>query len=123
MSQEPNGEPICNVTLNNEEYYDPNPLKNAGNAIGGMFSLPFILSSLIFSIIFIICFGIFWAIQYNKNGWDVITIILLTIVICCMVMCVTNIVQFFKAKRAISNSITSGQRPCFSQKQNKLIIN
>ena len=108
------GIPVCNTTINKDEYYD----KNFGSSIGSVISIPFLCSSLCITLMFTIVFGLYFKTKYSQEHFSFATIILLILFLCCLSSCLNNTKNIYVAKKTASNNLT---RPCYSTKQNNII--
>ena len=113
----------CNMSINEDEYYDATG-KDAVAALGGIVSIPFILSSLITSACFMSVFMAISVSIYNTSEQKMTGGMIFAVICCllCLSVFISNIVNYIKAKNNI-NSIKSNPtaRPCYSDKQQKLI--
>lgn len=112
----------CNANVNGEEYYVST--EDALNTVGGIFSLPFIISSLLCSACFMSVFIAIGVSIYNTSEQKVTGGMIFAIICCllCLSLFISNIINYSRAKSNIT-SITSNpnSRPCYSDKQQKLI--
>ena len=108
----------CNFVLNGEEYYS-----KSINSVGSAVSLPFIISSIFVSFIFIICAIYFTYSTYKiANKFTTPTILLLILGLCCLSSFVNAIINYFNAKNELKDTSNSNlERPCFSVQKQMLI--
>ncbi len=118
----------CNVTINSAEYYEDD--SKVLGTIGGIVSLPFIISSIICSSCFISVFLAIAVSAYNsssngKDGGKSITGGMILAIICCLscvVLLVYNIISYNTAqKQIITYANDPNSRPCYSTTQQKVI--
>jgi hypothetical protein len=112
----------CNAMVNNEEYYAGGEI--ALNALGGIFSIPFILSSLLCSACFMSVFIAISVSIYNTSEQKMTGGMIFTIICCllCLSLFISNIISYIRAKRNMDLLKTNPDaRPCYSDKQQKII--
>ncbi len=111
--------PDCNLTINGEEYYT-----SVGEKIATLFiGLPVILGSIVCTCVLSIIFGAVGYNTYNttkKYTFGVILLIILTV--CCFLSLISSIGNYFKTKKDLTTPDKKNERPCFSQKNGKLIV-
>ncbi len=113
--------PYCNATANGQEYYLSN--ENAGKAIGGVVSIPFLLSSIgctsLMAIIFgSIALGIRYGGKDKKTTGGVIALVVFFFL--CLLSMIGSVISMRKNIDEIKNT---GERPCYSKKNLKVIEN
>ncbi len=111
--------PNCNVTTNNKEYYISD--ENAGKLIGGIALIPFLLSSIgatgLMAIIFgAVALGIRFGGKEKKTTGGVIALVVFFVL--CLISMIGSIVSMRLNVKAIEES---GENPCYSKKQKKII--
>ena len=108
--------PICNSTVNGEEYYED------FGKFGAALSIPFILSSAFCTCITSLIFAYVGYNTYNTTKQytgGVILFILITI--CCLSSFIGNLVNLYKARNRVEKPDNKDRRPCVSQNNSKLI--
>jgi beta-lactamase regulating signal transducer with metallopeptidase domain len=135
----------CNLTVNGEEYYNKSLEK-----VGTLVSIPFIISMILCSLLFILILSSLGVSIYNNNS-NVVTTInttrntdgttiststsdvapkskfsagLIIVIICCLCCyssLITNIFNLVSANKKLKLKSKEQQRPCYSDKQHKII--
>jgi hypothetical protein len=120
LTQENNSdEPLCNSSANGKEYYIP--VEQMGGVVGNAVSIPFLISSIsttsCIAIIFgAIALGIKYGSKEKKTSGGVITLVIFFFI--CLLSMIGSIVKMILNIKDIKNS---GQRPCYSEKEKKVI--
>ena len=116
----PNDYPNCNITVNNNEYYDPTSVQD--QPMLGSSSTTVQLSCIVYSCCLTLLCGA-WSMYYFANSITTIAIILFIIFICCWSSLSgninTSITNYQMSKAIIDNSES---RPCFSYKQEAVLL-
>ena len=111
----------CNANSNGQEYYISDA--NAGKIIGGVISIPFTMSSIGCTSVLAIIFGSI-ALGIRYGGKDKKTtggvIALLVFFFLCLISMISSI---FTMRRNVNEIKKSGERPCYSTKEKKVVEN
>jgi hypothetical protein len=113
---------ICNADVNGNEYYVDG--EDALSVLGGIFSIPFIISSLLCSACFMSVFVAISVSIYNTSEQKMTGGMIFAVICCllCLSLFVSNIFNYTKAKKNIDLIKTNtNSRPCYSNKQQKII--
>jgi hypothetical protein len=111
--------PNCNSSTNGKEYYI-SPEKS-GKLLGGVLSIPFLLSSIgstsFMAMIFgLVALGIRYGGKEKKTTTTVIVLVIFFVL--CLLSTIGSIISMRMNIKKIEDS---GERPCYSTKENKVI--
>ena len=112
--------PKCNINTNGQEYYVS--ANTVGRAIGGIFSIPFFMSSIGTTSLLAIIFGsIALGIRYGGKDKKITggVIALVIFFFLCLSSMTGSIISMRKNIKEIQES--RGDRPCYSNTENKVI--
>jgi hypothetical protein len=111
--QIPNNPPNCNATVNDYEFYDP----NSAETLGKVASIPFLIISVIVTIIVICCSGCITKSMYSTSGWTFWSVVLSILCVLCSISCAKSSIDLYSnVSYAKEVQTKPGSRPCISSK-------
>lgn len=116
--QTPNNPPVCNTTVNDYEFYDPNSL----DTLGKVASIPFLIGSVVITIIFMCCTGCITKSMYSTSGWTLWAIVLSIMCVICLLSCGKSTFDLYSNMSYVKEVQTKpGSRPCISSSTKTLL--
>jgi len=111
----------CNTTINGQQYYTSSSTALAG--AGDALSIPFLISSILVSLMLTMCFGYIAYSQYQVSQWTIGTICLFIIFLICLASCLKSTMEVKDAKDGLTNIPNQkGARPCYSESAKRMIV-
>lgn len=113
-----NNHPTCNTTISNYEFYDP----NAVETLGKITSIPFLIGSIIVTIIITCCTGCITKSMYSTDGWTFWAIVLSVLCVLCLLSCGKSSIDLYSNMSYVKEVQTKpGSRPCISSSTKTLL--
>lgn len=110
---------VCNVVIDNNEYYDPNYFQSG--IVNDPNKSQLIFSSIICNVICIIIFGSFVGINYHYSDMNTVTVFFLIALVFCIICFLSNIIQSGNNIASLTVDHSNKTRPCFSKNKNMII--